>query len=236
MEETFQIKAINLKRNPFREYDSKIVVYSQEKGKLELIARGTKKISSKLSGHIEPINESDIMVVRGKQFDYAGSAVCRNSYINIKTDFEKIQTTGQIFKIVIELVKFEYIDKDIYSLLKEYLETVNDKKNINLNIVKNYFILKLLLILGYKPELFRCIKCQKKISPTGNKFDYSRGGIICKNCPKGKNNLTINENSIKLLRLIINHKLEHILNIKIDKKTSQQIDTIISSFYNYLHN
>ena len=69
MEETFNTKAIILKREPFWEADTRVVVYSLEKGKLHLIARGTKKISSKLAGHLEPMNFVDLMVVRGKQFD-----------------------------------------------------------------------------------------------------------------------------------------------------------------------
>lgn len=43
MEETFYTGAIILKRSPWRENDSKVIVYSLEKGKLELVARGTKR-------------------------------------------------------------------------------------------------------------------------------------------------------------------------------------------------
>ena len=43
MEETFYTRAIILKRSPWRENDSKVTVYSLERGRLELVARGTKK-------------------------------------------------------------------------------------------------------------------------------------------------------------------------------------------------
>ncbi|MFH1822239.1 MAG: recombination protein O N-terminal domain-containing protein [Patescibacteria group bacterium] len=43
MEETYTTKAIVLNRQPFRENDSRVVVYSFEQGKMELVARGTKK-------------------------------------------------------------------------------------------------------------------------------------------------------------------------------------------------
>ena len=47
MEETYNTKAIILNRQPFRERDSRVTIFSLERGKLILVARGTKKITSK---------------------------------------------------------------------------------------------------------------------------------------------------------------------------------------------
>ena len=55
MDETYNFEAIVLNRYAFRESDSRVILYSREKGKLELVARGTKKIKSKIS-YIELLN------------------------------------------------------------------------------------------------------------------------------------------------------------------------------------
>ena len=88
MEETYRVKAIILNRQAFRENDVMVTVQSMDKGKLKLVARGVKKMQSKLAGHLEPLNLGDIMVVRGKQFNYVGSANAENCYANIKSDLE----------------------------------------------------------------------------------------------------------------------------------------------------
>ncbi len=190
MDETYTTKAIILNRQPFRENDTKVILYSLDYGKLELVARGTQTIKSKIASHIEPMNLSFTMIVKGKQFDYLGSAISQFCYGNIKGDLEKLGVAGEAINIFNQLVKEGQADKDIFNLLYEYLEILNNKQNIifDYRLLLYFFILKLLTQLGYKPELYNCVVCKKKIAPNNNSFSLSKGGIICKECSKSKGN------------------------------------------------
>ena len=64
------MKAIVLSRRDFRESDQIISLYTKEKGKLELLARGVKKITSKNSAHLEPFSLVDIDIAYGKEFNH----------------------------------------------------------------------------------------------------------------------------------------------------------------------
>jgi DNA repair protein RecO (recombination protein O) len=127
MDETYATKAIVLNRQPFRENDSRVILYSRDRGKLELIARGTKKINSKLAGHLEPLSLSSIMVVRGRQFDYIGGAAAINCFIDLKSDLAKLAAAGQAVKATSELIKTGIDDNYIYLLLLDFLEILNKK-------------------------------------------------------------------------------------------------------------
>jgi len=232
MEETYNIQAIVLKRQDFRENDSKIIIYSLEKGKLELVARGAKKISSKLSGHIEPIGLVRIMAVRGKQYDYVGGAVSKDSFQKIKNDLDKIKSSGEVINIFLKLIKEEEKNLDIYNLIKSFFEIFNRKDFEKNNFLTSIFLLKLLSYIGYSPELFNCVICKKKIQPNGNKFSISRGGVVCKNC-QAKDSLTISDNSIKIMRFIINNNLEKIIKIKTTKQQISEIRNIVNSFVDF---
>ena len=48
------MQAIVLSRRDFREFDQMISLYTREQGKLELLARGLKKVTSKNAAHLEP--------------------------------------------------------------------------------------------------------------------------------------------------------------------------------------
>lgn len=152
MEETFYTKAIVLKRTAFREVDSKVTVYSLEKGKLDLVARGTKKILSKLAGNLEPISLVGVMVIRGKQFDYVGAINGENIFAKIKQDLDKVNIAGEIIKIFDRLVKENEPDKNLFSLLGNffiYLESLSNEYN---RIIELIFKLKFLDSLGYRPD------------------------------------------------------------------------------------
>ncbi len=238
MDETFQTRAIILNRYDFNEDDSKVIVYSPVKGKLELVVRGAKKIKSKLAGHVEPITLSDLMVVHGRQYDYVGNAVTQKSFANVKSDLAKLIIVGRIISVFNKIIKFSQAEKNVYDLLENFLNLFNTDiiPPANYNLLASFFIFKLLIELGYQPELSFCVNCKNKITPKNNKFDPATGGIICHNCSEksvSKFRLTISENSIKLLRLIKQSDFNKLIKIKINDKLKKEIINIISSFLNY---
>ncbi|MEA1963003.1 MAG: DNA repair protein RecO [Patescibacteria group bacterium] len=232
MEETFNIQAIILNRHAFRENDSRVLAYSMEHGKMFLVARGTESIKSKMAGHIEPFCLSDLMVVRGKRYNYIGGAKSTNCFFGLKSDLEKLEIAGRFFAILNKIIKENEVDKKLFFLINDFLETLsNIKKNIDYNLFLHAFILKLICRLGYRPELYSCVACRKNISPNGNYFDFAKGGLVCSNCKK--NSLTIHKNSIKLLRFIIKEDLKNISKLFVNKKVSLEAIKNVALFYNY---
>lgn len=237
MEETYNIKALILNRKPLAEDGGKVTVYSENLGKLELVARGTKKIKSKLAGHLEPISLVEIMVVRGRQYNYIGAVVSKDCYVNIKNNFAKIKAAGRAIKVFNLIIKLGQSDQDIFSLLKNYfdfLDGASAKPDYDLFV--QLFIFKLLIKLGHRPELYNCVNCRNKISPSGNKFDLAKGGLVCGKClpkPGRAHQLMISENSIKILRLAEKSGFKQLAKVSVNNNIKKEIINIVSSFFNY---
>jgi DNA repair protein RecO (recombination protein O) len=219
MEETYTISAITLCRRPFRENDSRIVVYSRERGKMALIARGTGFIKSKLSGHIEPFSELDIMVARGRRFDYIAGAKSRNRFHHLQDDFGKINAIGTSFVFLNGLLEENEADADLYLLILDYLQALNKAlcSDLGYFFSAQAFIFKIQAKLGFSPELYFCVKCAQKTKSTANYFDFSAGGIVCSDCISKKCN-PIPDNVLEILRFIIKNNFEAILKLEAEKK------------------
>jgi DNA repair protein RecO (recombination protein O) len=129
MEATFNTRAIILERIDFREADSRIICYSEDRGKLELVARGAKKVKSKLSGHIEPLTLSRLMVVQGKDKNYVGTATGENFYPNIKENLEKLSLAGEALSLVEKMTREGEVGghQEIFNLLKDFLDELEKK-------------------------------------------------------------------------------------------------------------
>ena len=104
---------------------------------------------------------------------------------------------------------------------------------MQLELYLHFFILKLLVFLGYAPELYFCVKCKKKILPGYNRFNFNRGGIVCGECKSGKEGLTITDNCIKLLRLVIKEKIGKLSKVKVTNNIANETINIIRSFLQF---
>jgi len=230
MPQTFSTKAIVLDRQDFRENDIRVVVYTKDNGKLELVAKGAKKSSSKMAAHIEPLNLANMLVVGGKQFNYIGSAVACKCFIDIKNNFDKVNAAYNGISIFNKLIKPEYVDKEIFYLLEDFLNSLNN--NFNLDIISSAFKLRLLSSLGYEPNLYSCVVCNKKIASGNlNRFNSSLSGLVCPNCKnKSSYQYVISDDCVKCLRLIIKFNFQEILKIKLSDKLINELKKNINIF------
>ncbi|MBU4217212.1 DNA repair protein RecO [Candidatus Parcubacteria bacterium] len=244
MNETFNIQGIILKRDDFRETDGRVLVYSQEKGLMELIARGTKKAKSKLAAHLEPMSLVEIMIIRGKNYDYVGSALARDCFRNLKEDYNKIMSTGAVLRRVGEVVKAHEVDENIFFLLVDFLSSLNSVKAVEKDecstTQKDYgfFIFKLMSLLGYQPILNTCLGCGQIDQSKKLYFNAKKGGLECEHCVSAlpeerKYNILVSIEAVILLRKILENSFANILKLEIEERVQVEIDLVIKFFEKY---
>lgn len=235
MDKTYPTKAIILNRYNWREADRLVSVYTPNNGRLSLLARGASKLNSKLAAHIEPISLSQIMVIKGKGFDYLGSAIMTQSFAGIKGDLNKLYFAGRALEFFSRLIKegeedealFNWLEKWLISLDQVETEGSLDKDNGNFRLLLFYF--RTLAILGYALSLDRCLACRQLIVAGNlNRLDLIRGGLICPHCQSENANynfsqfnqsvFTISDNCIKLWRYLDDPNNLSLKNLKFNKK------------------
>ena len=170
--------AFVLRRTDLREQDQTVSLYTLEKGKVNCLARGLKKILSKNSAFLEPFFLVDVEVVPGKEVDYLTKAVPVFVYKNIVTNFEKMIILQTVFKWLSDLTTHENETK-IFLLVKNWLEFL-DKTDKTSSALAYGFLGNILIYLGFAPELENCIFCSDKNNLAA--FCPSAGGVVCKNC------------------------------------------------------
>lgn len=214
MDSTFPTTAIILNRYDWREADRLVSVYTKEYGRLTLLSRGARKLNSKLAAHLEPINLSRLLVVKGKGFDYVGAALIEEPFLGIKQDLNKLYFAGQALFHFNSLVREGAADPVLFSWLEKWLynlDIAEGEKEMNKDDGRfrlALFLWRLFELLGHGPQLNLCVACGQPISPGKNYFDFARGGLICPSCRSKKSDfvsgndvLPISDNCIKLLRL-----------------------------------
>jgi DNA repair protein RecO (recombination protein O) len=234
----YNTQGIILRRQNFRDGDSFFSIYTLENGKVEAIARGTKKIKSKLGGHLDYFLIADLMIAEGKKFNHIGGALIEKNFPKIKKDFKKLNLGFYLLEITDHFIQGGKKDKRIFSLLKEYLTILDqDKRTLNyrFSLFFSYlYILKLLTYLGYTPDILDCIECKKKINRNNeNYFSPISGGIVCDDCFKtdrGENKIKISKDILDSIEEVISKDLK---DIDMENKKMAEMVGIIDAFLIY---
>ena len=223
-----------LKKVDQGEADQLFSIYTKDFGRLRILARGIRKITSKLRAGIPVFSISEIEFIQGKTFKTLTDAVLIQDFENIKKDLEKLKIAGQIIQVFEQLIKPPQKDDQIYELLNEIFFYLNNYslRITHYSLLYFYFLWNLVSILGYKPELYECLICRKKLEPE-NLYFSKKAGVICESCNNKKQEsglLKIDVDIIKILREILKKDLSRFLKIKIKKQYQDSLEQI-SKFY-----
>lgn len=196
--------AIVLSKKGFREFDQITTLYTRDKGKLELLSRGIKKIVSKQAAYLLPFSFVEAEIVSGQEIDHLIRTQPIELFKKIRGDLKKSLLADYIVKLVDQLVPVGEKDERIFELLISILNFIEHSDALGENIVLS-FMAKLLRLLGFVPVLDRCVVCGKTLSlplPEGElegvgvpvsatppslplvrggnlRFSPSAGGIMC---------------------------------------------------------
>lgn len=190
------MEAIVLARKDFREYDQLISFYTKEYGKIELLARGVKKIVSKNSAHLEPFSNVLVETAKGKEIDHLTRVVPILFFANIRQNLSKSLSAGYLVYFLEKLLETGEADKRVYDITLDWLKFTDKTENFQ-PILLDGLIFVLLSMLGFKPILEHCVICEKQykdlvkeyLSGKAQKqfgFYFSGGGLICADCRNKK--------------------------------------------------
>ena len=247
MEGTRSSKAIVLKRQDIRENDSLVLLYTQDYGKLSLLARGTKKPGSKLVGHLEPLNYLDLMIVPGKTYNYVGALKTDTAFLRLKDDIEALKWAFAGLNSFLKMISSEgEEDRRLFGLLLNYLKTIDGMAAQDLSAREGQtayavFIFRLLSIIGYQPQIDKCLHCHLSLKDEYNYFDLKNGGLLCPLCffkrqiPETSKDsyLKVSDSSIKLLRFILSDSDFLGKKIKFNVKLGHEIASLASKYLEF---
>lgn len=146
-------EAIILRSADLGETDRLLTIYSKEFGKIQVAARGTKKLESKLRCHLEPFSYSHLILVEGKNFRIVKDAILINQFLLMRKDLGKTKIAYEIMNIVDELIVGEEKDEEIWNLLSKALKELNVG-----DVIVKKFQDDLLKLLGYDPKYIKDLR------------------------------------------------------------------------------
>ncbi len=204
-----------LRKMDYREYDRIYTVYTCDFGKISLLARGARKIKSKLAPHLEGMNEVRLNFAKGKIFNHLSGANVVTLNKGLINDGEKMAFISDCYYLLDRFIKPEEGDARIYDLVKEVFAIINSADSALHNKIRVYFFWRLADLLGYRPQLDECVLCGSIIIGS-SKFNVTENIVICDKC-RGEG-VKISEAVLESLRQIFRIPLLEFLTCNLDSQ------------------
>ena len=233
---TYFPQGLVLQHDNVKEADRLLSVFTLDHGLIKVIARGARKITSKLAGNLEPITLANFMVIQGRYYDTVASSEPVNIFRSIKNDLNSLQIMQYICLVVNRTYVGSQGDQRIYKLLLNILDYLAKQRSEAVNkLLVWFFLWRYISYLGYQPELHYCLNCNNKILFSNNYFNNKKGGILCQDCcQQFSESIQISNNAIKILRLILNKEISDLSKIIINNNLSIELDKIVGEYLSFV--
>lgn len=231
----FRTSAIVIKTLDYGESDRIITFYTSDFGKIKGIAKGAKRSRRRFSNALELFTHSRLIF-----FDKRESGLVRiegcdivSTFPTIREDIRKIAFGCYLVELVDEMTAEREPNPHLFSTVTAFLSLLNEGQ-AEAQILR-IFEARLLSLLGYRPELTRCLRCGETLERAGQAhFSVTKGGLLCGKCSQGYGDLIpASLGTAKILHLAMEMDLSKVGRLKFTKQALQEGEAILSQFIQY---
>ena len=225
---TVKTKGIIIAEKIMSDFDKMLTILTPNMGKIECVAKGARRPKSLLMAGTQFLCFGDYLLYKGSENYSMNSVETIELFYNIRTDLDKLKYAVYITKIVNDVTTE---NQNNYKVLQLYLNTLYVISNTDkdLELVTSIFRLRLLSIIGYRPEIKECKACKQTENIT--KFSIKDNGFKCEACGKqDKGAIGMSETTKDAIKYIILADAKKIYSFNIPNESKEELK-IITKLY-----
>lgn len=150
MTKTFKTEALVLRKRSLINKDSLVTLFTKELGKINVFAKGIKKITSRRLPHTQSANLVNILISKKGDWLYLQESSLISGFSQIKRDHKKIRHLYLCLFVLERLLPENQSEEKIYNLTKKFLIDLSSGSDPGNQ--SEQFINKALIVLGYSKE------------------------------------------------------------------------------------
>lgn len=233
MSDHYRTQGFVFKREDRLDADRVFSVFTKEFGRVEIVGKAIRKISSKLRSGIEIFSLSDIEFIQGKHRKTLTDAVVQERFKGIYQSPQKLEVAYKMSDVLDSFIRGPQEDQQLFEIIEDSFEKLHSNKSPG--IVYHYFFWNVMSVLGYGVETSQCVQCQEVLHPDRLYFSNKEGGILCKNCAAHEGgSKKVSAEVVKILRLILKKEFETLSKLKIEKNIQKSLNEVANNYYRFL--
>jgi DNA repair protein RecO (recombination protein O) len=222
--------AIVLSRFDLGEADRVLTLVTPEHGKLKAIAKGIRRPASRLGGSLEPFAELNVALARGRTFDVVTEVRVGHAWLALRDRLESAATAWYLAELADRSLEERHEARELYALLRRAYELLD--AGMAPGRVARWYEMHLADELGQRPEVDRCVECDRMLEPD-ERFRWvpPLGGVVCHRCPGPPADRTdLSLEALKLLKAYQRLDVEAIAALRLSPVVEREVESAMRDF------
>jgi DNA repair protein RecO (recombination protein O) len=229
-------EGIVLKAGRLRETSKIVNLYTDRFGKLTVVAKGALKPGSRFGADLEGCNHILAVIYRreGKEIDYLSSTDILNDFPKTKAELPKWTAACGACELVDKATSGEEAQAQLFASLLGTLKGIEYSTSGRVAVHFWHFVLRLLEILGYRPDFSSCVKCRKRVEEDEVLFSAADGGLVCRNCSiEAEFYHKLSRSTAGKVSLLQKRRSENLSRINLTRSEKEEIRRVLPAFWKY---
>ncbi|MFW6135227.1 MAG: DNA repair protein RecO [Chloroflexota bacterium] len=217
-------------------------------GKVDVLAKGARKLRSRKAGHIELFSRSSFVLSRVPNYwDIISQAETLEPYAPLRSDLLR----GAYARYIVELFDRFFTEAQggtaTFDLLNRSLAWLCEAERGGLDTVARFYEQHLLGLAGFRPELFRCVGQHNEPTPlrVGQPEESRRpygfapehGGALCPDCYDLKrrlpNVMALSPNALQFLQECQHSSYTTLASRPVSRQLHEEMERVMRHYITY---
>ena len=226
---TIKTKGIVIAEHNMGDFDKMLTILTPGMGKISCAAKGARRPKSGLLAGSQLLCFGEYILYKGASTYNVNSCDIIEVFYNVRTDLDKLKYASHITKLISDVTTE---NQNTYKILQLYLNTLyiisetEKDKDLSLAIFK----IKLMCLLGFTPQINKCISCN---SEEINFFSLKESSVKCINCGKQDTScIEITQATILALKYIVLSPPKKLYSFNVTEKSIKELEIIAKLYTN----
>lgn len=227
-------EALVLRRAEYGEADYLLSLYTPDYGKLQVVAKGARKPTARMTGQVEPCSLLRVVIKRGKvDLHTLGEVQVLEHYLPLREHLERGVMAHHFLELFDQFGAEGESHPSAFALLAQALAWLCDLET-DPRLVARYAEFQLLRVMGYEPSLFQCAVSGEELKAEDQFFSIEQGGVVAPAYVAGLNVIWLRLEIFKVLRHFSRSEWPTIRVLRLDSEHQHDLERILAAYLSYI--
>ncbi len=213
-----------------------LTLLTPQAGKLRVMAKGARKMTSRKAGHVELFTRVTLMLARGRTFDIVTQAEAVETHRALREDLRRGSYAHYLAELSDQFAQEDSEDAALFDLLSNGLMWLCDARDPAL--AARCFEMRLLSLSGYRPQLFKCARTGERLEvdltegEASTAFSPAESGTLCARAANfARDSVAVPRSALMLMRALQTRTFEELNALDVPELVAEQVERAMRRYF-----